>query len=57
MEDKISKGDNCKISKNGPIQIYRKLHVQTENFQVKKTDIFHISAQDIDCGYSLELPM
>ena len=22
----------------------------------KKTDIFHISAQNIDCGYSLELP-
>ena len=26
-----------------------------ENFQIKKTDIFHISAQ-IDCGYSLEPP-
>ena len=22
----------------------------------KKTDIFHISAQNIECGYSLELP-
>ena len=22
----------------------------------KKNDIFHISAQNIDCGYSLELP-
>ena len=22
----------------------------------KKTDIFHISAQNIDCGYSLEPP-
>ena len=23
----------------------------------KKTDIFHISAQNIDCGYSLEPPL
>ena len=29
---------------------------QTENFQIKKTDIFLISAQNIYCGYSLELP-
>ena len=42
---------------NTPIQIYRKFHLQkTENFQIKKSDIFHISAQNIDCGYSLELP-
>ena len=27
-----------------------------ENFQIKNSDIFHISAQNIDCGYSLELP-
>ena len=25
-------------------------------FQVKKSDIFHISAPNIDCGYSLEPP-
>ena len=25
-------------------------------FSDKKTDIFHISAQNIDCEYSLELP-
>ena len=29
---------------------------KTENFQIKKTDIFHISAQNIDCVYSLEPP-
>ena len=29
---------------------------KNENFQTKKTDIFHISAQNIDCGYSLEPP-
>ena len=26
------------------------------NFQIKNSDIFHISAQNIDCGYSLEPP-
>ena len=43
---------------NSPIQIYRKVHLQkkTENFQIKKSDIFHISAQNIDCEYSLEPP-
>ena len=25
-------------------------------FSDKKSDIFHISAQNIDCGYSLEAP-
>ena len=27
---------------------------RTENFQIKNNNIFHISAQNIDCGYSLE---
>ena len=41
---------------NTPIQMYRKFHLQkTENFQIKKL-IFHISAQNIDCGYTLEPP-
>ena len=43
--------------KNMPIQIYWKFYHQTKKiFQIKKSDIFHISAQNIDCGYSLELP-
>ena len=38
-----------------PIQIYWKFyHENIENFQIKNSDIFHISAQNIDCGYSLE---
>ena len=42
---------------NTPIQIYEKFHLQkTEFFQIKNFDIFHISAQNIDCGYSLEPP-
>ena len=40
-----------------PIQIYWKLyHQKNENFQIKNSDIFHIYAQNIDCGYSLEPP-
>ena len=40
-----------------PIQIYRKFQQEkTENFQIKNSHIFHISAQNIDYGYSLELP-
>ena len=27
---------------------------KNENFQIKKSDIFHFSAQNIDCDYSLE---
>ena len=27
-----------------------------ENFQIKHSEIFHISDQNIDCGYSLEPP-
>ena len=42
---------------NKPIQVYRKFyHQKNENFQIKKSDIFLISAQNIDCGYSLEPP-
>ena len=29
---------------------------KNENFQIKNPDIFHISAKNIDCGYSLEPP-
>ena len=41
---------------NTPIRIYWKLHPQkTESFR-KKSDIFHISAQNIDRGGSNEYP-
>ena len=29
---------------------------KNENFQIKNSNIFHVSAQNIDCGYSLEPP-
>ena len=42
---------------NTPIQIYWKFYNQKlANFQMKNSNIFHISAQNIDCGYSLEPP-
>ena len=42
---------------NIPIQIYWKFYRQkNESFQIKNSNIFHISAQNIDCEYSLEPP-
>ena len=42
---------------NTPIQIYWKFHHQKQFFfSDKKSDIFHISAQNIDYGYTLEPP-
>ena len=40
---------------NTPIQMYTKFQLKkkTEKFQIKNSDIFHISAQNIDCGYPL----
>ena len=34
----------------------KKITSKTENFQMKNSDIFYISAQNMDCGYSLEPP-
>ena len=34
--------------------ILKILQPKKENFPIKTSDIFHISAQNIDCGYSLE---
>ena len=42
---------------NMSIQIYWKFYKQKrKKFQIKNSDIFHTSAQNIDCGYSLEPP-
>ena len=42
---------------NTPIQIYRRFHLQKlQKNSDKNPDIFHISAQNIDCLYSLEPP-
>ena len=40
-----------------PIQIHGKFHLQKlKIFRYKNYDIFHKTAQNIDCGYSLEPP-
>ena len=39
-----------------PIQIYWNFYHQKLKISDKKTYIFHISALNIDCGYSLEPP-
>ena len=44
------------LRKQAYSNIFRILSPKTENFQMKISDIFHISAQNIDCGYSLEPP-
>ena len=36
--------------------VLKVLQPKKENFQTKKPDTVHISAQNIDCGYSLEPP-
>ena len=41
---------------NMPIQIYWKFYHQKMKFSDKNSDIFHISAQNIDCWHSLEPP-
>ena len=51
-------GEDMVHYENTPIQIYWKFHYQkTEKFQIKKnSNIFYISAQNIDCGHSLKPP-
>ena len=44
------------LRKHAYSNIVKILPPKNETFQIKNSDIFHISAQNIDCGYSLELP-
>ena len=44
------------LRKHAYSNILKILAPKNENFQIKYSDIFHISAQNIDCGYSLEPP-
>ena len=34
----------------------KSLPLNNENFRIKKPDVFNVSAENIDCGYSLEPP-
>ena len=44
------------LRKHAYSNILKILPPKNENFQLKNPNIFHISAQNIDCGYSLEPP-
>ena len=44
------------LRKHAYSNILKTLPPKNENFHMKNSDIFHISAQNIDCGYSLEPP-
>ena len=44
------------LRKHAYSNILKILPPKNENFQEKNSNIFNISAQNIDCGYSLEPP-
>ena len=44
------------LRKHAYSDILKILPPKNENCQIKNSDIFHTSAQNIDCGYSLEPP-
>ena len=44
------------LLKHAYSNILKILPIKNENFQIKNSDIFLISAQNIDCGYPLEPP-
>ena len=44
------------LQKHAYSNILKILPPNKENFQIKNQTFFHISAQNTDCGYSLELP-
>ena len=45
------------LRKHAYSNILKILPPKNENFQIKNSDVFfHISAQNIHCGYSLEPP-
>ena len=46
------------LRKHAYLNIYKVLLQKIEQLQIKKhTDNFHISDQNVDCGYSLEPPL
>ena len=52
---KLSK-NACVITKTIPFNYIENFITKNWKLTDKKSDIFHISAQNIDCGYLLELP-
>ena len=45
------------LRKHAYSNILKILLPKNENYQIKYSDILHISAQNIDCGYALESPL
>ena len=56
MITSLGKREHVSITKTRLSNILKILQLKQENFQIKNSDIFHIPAQNIDCGYSLEPP-
>ena len=54
--DNFEKRPFFSLRKYAYSNILKILPPKYENFQIKNSDILHISAQNIDCGYSLEPP-
>ena len=54
----ISEGTYSHIAawKHAYSNILKILQLKKENFQIKKSDVFHIIAKNIECEYSLEPP-
>ena len=48
-------GFDISITKTCLFKYIENFTSKTENFQIKNSDIFHISARNIDYGYLLEL--
>ena len=55
---KVKADEACagQLRKHAYSNILKILQPKKESFQIKNSDIFYISAQNIDCGYSLEMP-
>ena len=47
---------NLTLRKHAYSNLLKILPPNIDNFQIKNSDIFHISAKNIDCEYSLEPP-
>ena len=50
------KSRHSTLRKHAYLSILKILPSKNENLQIKNSDILHISAQNIDCGYSNEYP-
>ena len=62
LKIKLLKQKRSDVPKVHPLRKYAYSNIlkflppKNENFQMKNSDNFHISAQNIDCGYSLAPP-